>query len=284
MEKNFFGFDLRACARERVIITAHRGTFGANIPCNTLTSYEIALRQGADMIEIDVDRTSDGQLVIFHPGKERQQLGIHDKRIKDMTLAEIRENVRYLNYDRDATEMTLNTLEEVFDRFRGRCFINVDKFWENPREITDMIRAFGMEGQIVVKTEPSKPMFDLIEEYAPEIQYLPIIRDPSCHSELLSRRINYVGAEVLFEREDSPLCQPAYIDEMHRDGKLVWVNAIVYWYKAVLAAHHSDDTAMGGDPERGWGWLVDRGFDIIQTDWTRELDLYLVETGRRFRK
>ena len=46
-------FDICSHARERIIITAHRGTFGGNIPCNTLAAYELALRQGADMLEID---------------------------------------------------------------------------------------------------------------------------------------------------------------------------------------------------------------------------------------
>ena len=61
-------FDLRAYAREKRLIVAHRGVSGGNIPCNTLAAYEIALKQGADMIEIDVDMTADGKLFIFHPG------------------------------------------------------------------------------------------------------------------------------------------------------------------------------------------------------------------------
>ncbi len=284
MKENFHNFDIAKCAEERVIITAHRGTFGGNIPCNTLTSYEIALKQGADMIEIDVDRTKDGKLVIFHPWKEENHLRLSGKRIKDLTYDEIKEQVRYVNYDRDFTEYSLCSLEEVFETFRGRCFINVDKFWDHPREISDMIRAFGMQDQIIVKTEPKKELFDLIEEYASDIQYLPIIWNSDCHEELLRRRIRYVGAEVLFTTEESPLSQEAYVEMMHKAGKLVWVNSIVYDYRAVLAAHHSDDTAMRGDPEKGWGWLVDRGYDIIQTDWTRELDLYLRETGRRYKK
>ena len=275
-------FDICATAKEKIIITAHRGAFGGNIPCNTLASYELAVRQGADMIEIDVDMTKDGRLVIFHPGKEGAHLNTTTP-IGQMTYEEILAKVRYKNFDRDETQFSLCTLDEVFETFKGRCFINVDKFWDHPREIADAIRHHGMIDQIIVKTDPRPHLFDLIEEYAPEIQYLPIIRQDTVHEELLRRNINYVGAEVLFETEDSPLCQAPFIDKMHADGKLVWVNAIVYYYKAVLAAHHSDDTAICGDPEKGWGWLVDRGFDIIQTDWTRELDLYLRSTGRRFR-
>ena len=38
---------------------------------------------------------------------------------------------------------------------------------------------------------------------------------------------------------------------------------------------------MIDDPAKGWGWLADRGFDIIQTDWALPLRMYLDETGKR---
>ncbi len=273
-------FDICKRARDGMIVVAHRGTWGANIPCNTLTAYELALKQGADMLEIDVDRTSDGKLVIFHPEKEWAMLGHGVPSVKEMTYDYIRENVRYLNVDRTRTEYTLNTLDEVLETFRDRCYINVDKFWENPEEIIRAIRRFGMEEQIIVKTSPSREMFDLMEQY-PAIQYLPIIRADNVHEELMRRKLRYVGAEVLFPTEDSPFTTDAFIDKMHRDGKLVWVNSIVYDYREVLAAGRSDDRAMRGDPDGSWGWLIDRGYDIIQTDWTRELTIYLDERKKR---
>ena len=50
------------------------------------------------------------------------------------------------------------------------------------------------------------------------------------------------------------------------------------------SAGHSDDTSIAEDPESGWGWLADRGYDIIQTDWALAMRLYLEATGRRFKK
>ena len=35
-----------------------------------MASYEIALKQGADMIEADVSVSGDGKLYLFHPMKE----------------------------------------------------------------------------------------------------------------------------------------------------------------------------------------------------------------------
>ncbi|MBQ5587939.1 MAG: hypothetical protein IIU73_04915, partial [Selenomonadales bacterium] len=44
--------------------------------------------------------------------------------------------------------------DEILERFKGRCYINCDKFWLHPREISDRIRAHGMMEQILVKTSP----------------------------------------------------------------------------------------------------------------------------------
>ena len=275
--------NLYQSAQERIIITAHRGVSGGNIPCNTIAAYDAALKHGADMIEIDANISADGTLYSLHPGMERIHLG-RDCKLPEMHDDEIRE-LRYVNYDRAPTEWGLCTLDEIFERYKNRCYINVDKFWDHPEKISDLIRRHGMTDQIVVKTSPTERMLDIIEAYASEIAYLPIIKkDEGLHDMLKSRNINYIGAEVLFDSEESHLCSDEYISKMHADGKLVWVNSIIYNYKTQLSARHSDDTAIAGDEEKGWGWLADKGFDIIQTDWTLPLRLYLEETGRRFRK
>lgn len=277
-------FDLRQTAKEKVILVAHRGVSGGNIPCNTLAAYEIALRQGADMIEIDVDKSTDGKLYIFHPGMEKAHLNF-DGCIKNMTSQEI-DQLRFVNQDNTPTQFGLNTLDEVLETFKGRCYINCDKFWENPREISDAIRAHGMMEQILVKTSPKKEYFDIIEEYAPDVQYMVIVRENAdeIHRELLRRKINYMGQELLFTTEESPLCSPEYLDQLRKDNILSWANAIVYSYKSVLAAGHSDDTALCESMDKGWGWLARRGFDFIQTDWPLMLKTYLEEQNLLYRR
>ena len=69
-------FTLQEKAKENILVVAHRGASGGNIPCNTLAAYEIALKQGADMIEVDITNTIDNQLVLFHPGMEIPHLNM----------------------------------------------------------------------------------------------------------------------------------------------------------------------------------------------------------------
>ena len=132
-------FDIREAASERVILCAHRGVWGGNIPCNNLLAYDIALAQGADMVEIDVTMAGDGELFIFHPHMERRHIG-KDVHLEEMTTEEIKK-LRYCNYDGAETEIGLNTLDELLEHLKGRCFINVDKFGDHPAEIIEKIKA-----------------------------------------------------------------------------------------------------------------------------------------------
>ena len=73
--------------------------------------------------------------------------------------------------------------------------------------------------------------------------------------------------------------RPEYIEAMHQKGRILWGNAILYDYKEPLSAGHTDDVSLTQSPAQGWGWLVDHGFDIIQTDWAWQCCQYLRESG-----
>ncbi len=280
-------WNLWESVKEHPLIVAHRGAAGGNIPCNTMTAYEIALLQGADMLETDLNMTADGELVIFHPGMERAQLGV-EGRIERMTYEEVKE-LRYVNYDRVPTQFGLVRFDDFLETFRDRCFINIDKFWGHPAEIYRAVKRHGMEDQVLVKSELGEPevakkVLGVLEELAPELSFMPVVREEHpLHEELMRRNIRYVGAEVLFKEENSPLATAEFMDRMHADGKLVWVNSIIYNTKRQLSGGHSDDTAFTESMEYGWGWLADRGFDLIQTDWPLMMIHFLKETGRYFR-
>ena len=276
-------FDIFETARDHLIVAAHRGVSGGNIPCNTATAYEIALRQGADMIEVDLNMSSDGVLVIFHPGMEKAHLGAAVK-LPEMTYEQIKA-LRYQNYDLTPTQFGIVNFDDLLEQFKGRCYINIDKFWDHPEEIYRAVKRHKMEDQIVVKSAPSEKVLQVLEAVAPDIPFLPIVKNSyPQHEELMRRGINYIGAEFVFTKEDAEVASAEMIDRMHRDGKLVWANAIIYNYKDQLSAGHSDDTSLSQSPDLGWGWLADRGYDIVQTDWPQMMIDYLKASGRYYKK
>ncbi len=269
-------------AKENIIVVAHRGVSGGNIPCNTSAAYEIALKQGADMIEADVSCSADGKLFLFHPLKELFHFG------KPILFGALPYSVikrqHYINYDGTPTQFTVSSFDDFLEQFKGRCYINIDKFWSNPEKIYKVIKAHKMEEQCLVKAAPSRKVFDFLENTASEIPFIPVLKGKEdCHGELKKRKINYIGAEVVFKDDSSRLASDEFIDMMHGDGKLLWANSIIFDHRNQLAGGHSDDTALTESEDKGWGWLADKGFDFIQTDWPMMLIDYLKRTDRYYK-
>nr|WP_133530445.1 glycerophosphodiester phosphodiesterase family protein [Halanaerobium saccharolyticum] len=111
------------------VLVAHRGS-SYNAPESTLPAVKMALESGVDYIELDVQRTKDGELVIFHdtnllrltdasqvfPGKNNYEL-------QNFTLEELRRlnygawfNLSYPERAKDSySELTIMTLQEVLE-------------------------------------------------------------------------------------------------------------------------------------------------------------------------
>ena len=275
-------FNLREKAKENIIVVAHRGVSGGNIPCNTLTACEIALKQGADMLEVDISCSADGILFLFHPLKETAHL------TKPLLLSALPysaiKKLHYTNFDNTKTQFTIADFDDFLEQFKGRCFINIDKFWSNPEKIYDAVKRHKMTDQILVKSKLSKNVLDFMEQKAPELPFMPIVKESHPqHEELMHKNINYVGVETVFQKDDSALAGADFIKKMHRDNIIVWANSIIFDYRQQLSGGHSDDTAFTVSEDYGWGWLADKGFDVIQTDWPGMLIEYLKRTNRYYK-
>ncbi len=70
------------------LIIAHRGA-SAEAPENTLAAFALAHRQQADMIELDLQLTADGEIVVFHDNDTARWNGRADP-VARLTLAELR--------------------------------------------------------------------------------------------------------------------------------------------------------------------------------------------------
>lgn len=275
-------FDLREKAKENIIIVAHRGTAGGNIPCNTVASYEIALKQGADMLEVDVSVSSDGKLFLFHPLMEHAHLN-KPLLLRALPFSVIKK-LHYVNADNTPTQFGISSFDDFLEQFKGRCFINIDKFWSNPEKIYRDIKRHGMTDQILVKSKPSEKVFDFMESFAPELSFMPVVNERcTCHEELMRRNINYIGIETCFKTDDAPVARDEFIEKIHADGKLLWVNSIIFNHKQQLAGGHSDDTSLTVSEDLGWGHLADKGYDFIQTDWPGMVIDYLKREGKYFK-
>lgn len=261
---------IRDMREKGVLIAAHRGSSAGNIPFNSLPAFRAALWQGANIIETDITLSKDGVPMVFHPGQERNHL-FKNICLEKMTAEEIIKE-RFVNFDNNPTQCPIVTLDEALECLKGKCLINLDHAWDYLPQTVERVRHHKMEEQIILKTPTKIEYLKIMEAVAPDIMYIPMIKETDTVTELIeSMNINFAGAELVFAQESAQIAQDDYIRSHHDKGRFLWVNAILYNYKTQLSGGHTDDVAVAGDPEYGWGWLIDKGFDIIQTDWVAPL-------------
>jgi len=135
------------------IIFAHRGA-SAHAPENTLASFELALAQNADAIELDVKISADGQVIVIHDPTVDRTTGSHG-RVKDLPLKELRalDAGRFFAEKFQGEKIPL--LEEVFDAVGQRTFINVELTnYNTPRDhlvetVCMLVKKCGLQKHVM---------------------------------------------------------------------------------------------------------------------------------------
>lgn len=103
---------------------AHRGA-SAYYPENTLPSFEGAIAMGADMVELDVQLTSDKEVVVFHDEKISRCTNGRG-RIADYTLAKLKKLDAGSWYSKDFKDTRIPTLAEVLSICKNKIAVNIE--------------------------------------------------------------------------------------------------------------------------------------------------------------
>ena len=136
-------------------ITAHRGA-ARLAPENTLAAIRAAIGMGADRVEVDVMRTADGQLVLFHD-TDLRRIARDPRRISGMTLAELREIDAGSWFGEEFAGEPIPTLEEAVEELRGRVLLNAElKTVGDEEELASLVAAefrrlgYGVDDGLIV--------------------------------------------------------------------------------------------------------------------------------------
>jgi len=120
----------RLDVREDVAVTAHRGA-SMHAPENSLAAFREAYAVGTNYVELDVQRTRDGAIVVIHDG-DLMRMGGDPRKVKDLTLAEIGAiDIGSKRGPQYAGEH-VPTLAAVIDYARGRFRINIELKYNVP--------------------------------------------------------------------------------------------------------------------------------------------------------
>lgn len=166
-------------------VIAHRGASG-HAPESTMAAYELAHEWGVDYLELDLQITADGELVIFHDDAiDRTSNG--EGSINDHTLAELQalDTGSWFNdanpekADTAFEGAQIVTLDELFERFghETRYYIETKSPHLNPgmeEALVDALDAHNMidTGHVLVQSFDQDSLFKIRElnENVPLVQ------------------------------------------------------------------------------------------------------------------
>ena len=255
-----------------VTVVAHRGDW-RGAPENSLQAFQNSIDMGVDMIELDLQRTKDGVLIIMHDGTlDRCSNG--KGKISDHTYAEIQKLFLKTQHAATITRHKIPTLEEALLLCKGKILINIDKGYNYFKEVYEIMERTGTTSQVIIKSgnAPEK----VLQENADVIKntiYMPIISvdSPNAKEQIEANlALKPVAIECCFKTYNADV--EARFKQILDAGVKVWVNSI--W--GSLCAYHDDDRAVEmNEPDEAWGWILKRGTTLIQTDRPAELIKYL---------
>jgi glycerophosphoryl diester phosphodiesterase len=106
------------------VIFAHRGSC-TRAPENTLSSFKLALEEGADGIELDAKLTRDGEVVVIHDPTTDRTTGFSGT-VNQLDLKEIKDLEAGSLFNTKFLGEQIPTLDEVFEAMDGKLLINVE--------------------------------------------------------------------------------------------------------------------------------------------------------------
>ncbi len=257
--------------REPFLIAVHRGANGANVIDNTSLSVNLAIRMGADIVEVDVVRSTDGVLYAFHSGEEKKRFNA-DIDILKLSSSEI-ETLEYYNVLTEKSGRKVEKLEFVLKNIKGEIIINLDRAWNYFNDVFALVKKLGMEDIVVMKSPPSEEILNFLITSDIKLMYMPIIKNCDEINKFMRDDINLVAAEIIFTSSDDEIISKEYIKKLKDNDILIWFNSINLGTRHILSADYTDDNSLENE-NIGWEKMIELGVDIIQTDWPVFLNEY----------
>lgn len=152
----------------RPVVIAHRGA-SAHAPENTLSAFKLAIDQGADVIEFDVQLSSDKSVVVYHDHSlERTTDGAGY--VKDKNLDYLKSLNAGKAYGSAYDDEKIPTLDEVFQLVGKESFYNIElknsltPFDDLPSLVLQQIKNHNFLDRVLISSFNPIALFKLIKQ------------------------------------------------------------------------------------------------------------------------
>lgn len=260
----------------KVVVVSHRGDwcFAAE---NSIEGFNSSVGLGVNMIELDLQKTKDGQLILLHD-KTLDRTTTGKGYPSDYTLSEIKQLV-LKNGCGVPTSQKVPTLEEAMLVVKGKIWVNVDKGYEYFDDVLKVLERTGTTKQVIIKA--SVPYEQIIKEHPDVLNkliFMPIINcdDPKALDiiDKYIKKVHPVAFEITFKTLTPNVLE--IVKRIKEGGSKVWINSL---WPSLCAGMNDDKAIFEHQVENTWAKIVDLGASFIQTDRPQQLISYLKFKG-----
>ena len=254
----------------RTLCAARKG-YHRNFAENSIEAIKAAVEAGADIVEIDIKKTSDGVLILMEDDTLKRMCG-EDKEVSELTFSEI--SGFYLLSGEGGpiaqkTDQKVPSLEQVFKN-KEDCLYLLDTDWALRDEIFSLAEKYGMTDSVIFLARNVK--LSEVGEWKSSLGADPTIMT-YFKGNIIFNALSYVensakaGAQSVYLATKVPY--GVIFGETvtgKADGKIR------------LMANTAESELCGTlreDTEVWWDDLISRGYSIILTDYVPELKEYI---------
>ncbi len=292
--------------RQHVMVVAHRTGWKENgvtiLPENSRAAIRHSIELGAEMVELDVRKSADGKLVVMHDSWLDRTTTCKGE-VDTYTLAELRTCHLVTEGSGAVSEEVVPTLAEMLAVAKDQILVNIDNKLgpEILPGVAAEARAVGTAHQIVMKEnlwsaariDAARAVMNMVGD---DVIFMPIIADDAVDDAAFMGRATSAfsapAAELInWRKEDGPLTEkggPLFSAKAHAaaiNGNWhMWANTypIVNRPPGMLAGGRGDELAVRDNrPEESYGFWIDRGVTILQTDEPKAAIKWLEANGYR---
>jgi glycerophosphoryl diester phosphodiesterase len=149
------GVSRRIDVNDRIFVVAHRG-YSRVAPENSMSAFKKAIEVGADMIELDVQETSDGAVVVLHD-RDLMRLAGDSRAIARLSLADAQKLDIGRRLGPEFAGERIATLNDVIELARDKIKLQIElKYYGADRglaeKVADLIARAKFEDQCEISS------------------------------------------------------------------------------------------------------------------------------------